>query len=232
MEIRWLETIHNKHEGEPIWIVGSGHEIDEFPDNFLDDKLAISLHTAWLRWEHKFTYAHISEVDRLEWFKEYRPDFFKTIGIYNNPFYLNVPSEWAVPEKELEKHYYLAYQAGIMEEDLMLHFLFSAIEGEHGPYMNAYTCLHTGMLAAIILGSRELHLIGCNHSAPLEPNKFYFSKGQLEGMRLHKPEFNTWAANTAGNYTNMFIEILNRTELVKVFRYVNYEHYKFMRKTI
>lgn len=227
MKLKWIESEHNKSIYQKVWIVGSGHEIDNFPKNFINNKIAISLHTAWLKWTNKFTYACISEVDRIEWFKVHRPDFFKTTGIYNNPFYLNVNSEWALPEEELKygKHLFMSYQAGIMTPDLMPKYIEMALNGEHGPYMNAYTVLHTAILAAIILGFKEINLIGCNHSAPLDPTKFYYSQGHLKDMRLHKPEFNAWASKTAGEFTNYFIDIVNDYN-IKINRYINYEHYK------
>lgn len=227
MKLKWIESEHNKYKNKSVWIVGSGHEIDTFPDNFIDNKIAISLHTAWLKWTTKFTYACISEVDRLEWFKVYRPDFFKTQGIYNNPFYLNVNSEWALPEEELKygKHLFISYKAGIMTPNLMPEYITMALNGEHGPYMNAYTVSHTAILAAMILGFKKINLIGCNHSAPKNPQDFYYNKGQLQHMRLHNPKFNTWAAKTAGEFTTKFIDIVNDYN-IKINRYLNYKDYK------
>ena len=61
-----IKKLHNKHKDKPIWIVGSDHSLDVYPDGFLDGEIAITLHLAYLKFP-KATYHHFNEYDRLDY---------------------------------------------------------------------------------------------------------------------------------------------------------------------
>jgi len=41
--MRYIEDLRDKHKGSEIWIIGGGPSLDDFPDDFFDDKLTIAL---------------------------------------------------------------------------------------------------------------------------------------------------------------------------------------------
>ncbi|GAH04969.1 unnamed protein product, partial [marine sediment metagenome] len=44
---RWIEDLHNIHKGEEIWVLGCGPSLDDFPDNFFDEKYRIAISVSW-----------------------------------------------------------------------------------------------------------------------------------------------------------------------------------------
>lgn len=81
-----IEEIRDIHNGETIYIVGSGPSLDTYPDSFLEDKISMTLHLSFQKLSNP-TYTHIAEADRIEFFKINNPDFFKTQGLFCNPFF-------------------------------------------------------------------------------------------------------------------------------------------------
>ena len=74
--MRLITDLHRKHKNKPIWIAGSGPSLDDYPDNFLDGKIAITLHLAYLKFPDT-TYRLANEYDRVNWFKSNRPEYLK-----------------------------------------------------------------------------------------------------------------------------------------------------------
>ena len=81
-----IERMRDNNKGETIFLVGSGPSLDTYPDDFLQGKISMTLHLAFLKFSSP-TYTHISEADRIQWLKNNRPDFFKIQGLFNNTFY-------------------------------------------------------------------------------------------------------------------------------------------------
>ena len=81
-----IEEIRDKHKGETIFIIGSGPSLETYPEDFLNDKISMTLHLAYLKFP-KPTYAHIAEADRIQWLRSNRTEFFKTQGLFCNPFF-------------------------------------------------------------------------------------------------------------------------------------------------
>ncbi|HRR03510.1 MAG TPA: hypothetical protein P5286_11480, partial [Treponemataceae bacterium] len=52
-------------EGQDVWIVGSDPTLDGYPDDFLKDKTAMTLHLAHLKFPSA-TIRYTSEYDRSE----------------------------------------------------------------------------------------------------------------------------------------------------------------------
>jgi len=46
-EYRFIEDLHNVHKGEEIWVLGCGPSLDDFPDDFFDEKYRIAIAVSW-----------------------------------------------------------------------------------------------------------------------------------------------------------------------------------------
>ena len=51
--MRFVTELHRRHEDTPIWIAGSDPTLDQYPDDFWEGKVGITLHLAHI----KFPYA-------------------------------------------------------------------------------------------------------------------------------------------------------------------------------
>jgi len=63
--MRFITDLHLRHAGEPIWIAGTDTSLDDYPDDFFENKIGITLHLAHLKFP-RATYRYFNEYDRVE----------------------------------------------------------------------------------------------------------------------------------------------------------------------
>ena len=176
-----IEIIRNRHFGETMYIYGSGPSLDSYPKNFLDDKLSMSLHMAYMKYKNP-TYAHITESDRIEWFKVNHLDFFKTQGIYCDPLFPLIPLDIALKDIDvMAKPYYLKYNPLKLQLSNIPKEVQAAFLGSDYRYRSNNTCLHNAIWASIILGCKNIKLIGCDFAS--KGGKHYSNVADVEDQR-------------------------------------------------
>lgn len=150
IKMKNIEEIRDKYKGETIFIVGSGPSLDTYPGGFLDDKLAMTLHLAFLKFPNA-TYSHIAESDRLQWFKKFHPAFLNTQGLYCNPLFpLVSPNSILKNIKMKSPPYLLKYSPKRLKLKNVEKEVAAAYTGKNIRYQSNSTCLHTGIWCAII----------------------------------------------------------------------------------
>ncbi len=102
-----ITDLHNKHKDKEIWLVGSDASLEDYPDDFLDGKLSITLHLAYMKFPNA-TYHYFNERDRFVFLKEKYPEIVNKTNIFGYPFY-NRSKEVADEAigKARDKSYYL-----------------------------------------------------------------------------------------------------------------------------
>lgn len=157
-------------EGQDVWIVGSDPTLDGYPDDFLKDKTAMTLHLAHLKFPSA-TIRYTSEYDRSEKLLATRDDYHNGLIVSSLPHYGKTKKQ----TKDLlqdcasviyhEKVNYLP--TGVREEVSQSFTNWkvartidrkSHVWGGHG------SCLHTCIFAALYLGAAAIHVIGSGHS--------------------------------------------------------------------
>ena len=217
-----IEEIRDKHKGESLIIVGSGPSLDTYPDNFLDDKISMTLHLAYLKFSNP-TYTHIAEADRILWFKKNRPNLFKSKGLYCTPFVPLVHPNSILKEINMESIYFLKYTPIRLKFKNVEKQIMAADTGKNIRYQSNSTCLHTGIWCALILGFTTINLIGCDFSHQEE--KHYSSIANVCDSRARNLSFFENAYYRMNIFTTEIIRILKKHRIV-INRYLNYEDYQ------
>jgi len=209
-----IEMIRNKHKGETIFLAGTGPSLDTYPDSFLDDKISMTLHLSYLKFPNP-TYAHIVESDRIEYLINKKPDFFKTQGLYTNPFFPLVhPSSVLRDIPKINNSYFLKYSPRRLNFEYVEKQIRAALKEDNFRYQSNSTCLHTGIWCSLILGFQEIILIGCDHSSEnttddSNKEKHYFSSAQVSDKRKRDKSFIDDAYYKMNVFTNEIIKVAN-----------------------
>jgi hypothetical protein len=171
--MKWINKLHNKYKNKEIWVAGSDATLINYPDNFFDDKIGITLHLAYIKFP-KATYRYFNERDRFLFLQEKFPEILDQINIFGFPFYNRSEqlSTEAIGEA-WEKGYRLKLRPyppngnpGAIFNDsgpnAMRKMVGEAIKGERLEYGGHGTCLHPCCYVAIMMGAAKLNIIGCN----------------------------------------------------------------------
>lgn len=173
--MRLILDLHQRHKDKPIWIAGSGPSLDEYPENFLDSRLSIALHLAYLKFP-KTTYRHANEYDRVVWFKKNCPEYFRKENIFAYPFYKRTEKEMSELLNLDCSNYYFFILRPYPKKDLftIMNMVDQVQRGLRVDFGGHGSCLHAAIYVAIMMGCNPINIIGCNH----EP------KGDLEHFKL------------------------------------------------
>jgi len=171
--MKWITELHNKHKGEEIWIVGSDPSLETYPDDFLDDKIGITLHLAYMKFPNA-TYRYFNERDRFVYLQDKFPEIFDQVNIFGYPFYNR---NTAIADEAIGKAWETGYRLklkpyppngnpGAIFNDsgvnAMAAMVGDAVKGERLDYGGHGTCMHPCSYVAIMMGAKTINLIGCN----------------------------------------------------------------------
>ena len=183
---RFIEDLHNIHKGEEIWVLGCGPSLDDFPDDFFDEKNRIAIAATWSMIAFpNCAYTAISrgQIQRqLGYVLKYRKHLLHKHIVRLQPMELKtkmfigpepIYSRTQDIELGLPDPIYLQIR-GMKLEDFKMKSeeldrrksIFSSlandlITGKSIAYSQAGTCIHTEIQAAIIMGAKKVTLAGC-----------------------------------------------------------------------
>ncbi|MCK4654819.1 MAG: hypothetical protein KAU01_10285 [Candidatus Cloacimonetes bacterium] len=217
-----IEEIRDKNKGDTIFIAGSGPSLDTYPDVFLKSKISMTLHLAFLKFPNP-TYVHISEADRIQWLKNNRPDFFEIQGLFNNPFYPLVYPNSILKNVGNISPYFLKYNPKRLKIKDVEKQIISALTGKNIRYSSNGTCLHTGIWCALILGFKEINLIGCDFSE--SEGKDYCLLGALGNERVQTKKFLKDAYYRMQVFTEEIIKVCKKYNII-INRFSDYKNYQ------
>ena len=184
--------LHNKHKNQPIWITGSDPSLDTYPDNFLDNKIGITLHLAAIKFP-KTTYRHFNEYDRFAYCKKNVSNFLEKKNIVAIPFYERSKEESLKLVKDAKQVYYFKlkpYPPDGKRDDVftkegrnfMEKKVVEAKNAESIEYGGFGTCLHTCLFMAILMGGNPINLIGNNHES--KDGKDHFNEAEKIDIKM------------------------------------------------
>ena len=225
-----ITKLHNKHKNKEMWVAGSDPTLSNYPDNFFDDKLSITLHLAYLKFPNA-TYHYFNERDRFIFLKEKDPNIVNKTNIFGYPFYnRSIPvSDEAIGKAE-PKAYYLKRRSyppngnpGAIFSDAgpnaMRAMVSEAVKGVRMEYGGHGTCLHPCMYAAIMMGCNPINIIGCNFKNIGGKEHFGKSHDIDKKMRPGTPSFTGYRGTRMTRGLDAIIEgckdngiIVNRLE--------------------
>lgn len=173
--MRYISDLHKKHLDQEMWVIGSDPTLEDYPDNFLDGKLGMTLHLAAMKFP-KATYKFFNEYDRLRFLSERDPSILKDQLICCYPFFNRTKEETIALAGDGENTYYLIDSPyppnGIPQEifnDVGFNYMRDLAKGAREATTITFgangTCLHNGLYAAIMMGCNPINIIGCSHGA-------------------------------------------------------------------
>jgi hypothetical protein len=158
-----------RFRGKAIWIVGSDPSLSTYPDNFLDDKVGISLHLAHVKFP-RATFRYSSEYDRSKYLLPLYGEYHTLPLIAAMPMYGVTRGQTLELLKDNSEVYF----------HRMVSYLPTGVRGEVDPAFTRFkvaqtrkneasiwgghgSCLHTCIYMAVLMGASEINLIGCGH---------------------------------------------------------------------
>ena len=206
---RRIEELRDKYKGEEIWVIGSGPSLDDFPENFFDDKVSIAVNWAFIAFENctYFLNYHIAHSDFIR----------KHLSHLTHKWLL-----WFPPEDKLN-HEWVSKQrdmiivqrdpTGVIEENFDKG-VDAIMSGKPFKYLASGTMAHGAMQAAAVLGAAKITLAGCEHRA-----KPYQGHARKRGMWIFYQD-SLLARQKTESYSTALNEvmILGTNRLAKAFK--------------
>ena len=167
LQTRFIEDLRDIHDGEEIWIIGTGKSLDDFPDDFFDNKISVALNWAILRFP-RCNYWHGHHEVFREYLRDKKPEFLeKSIILY--PF----PGPYAHGRITDPKEFFgdltslpiwMRFYDGPKSKTVLEESVKGIIEKKDNVHYRAcMTVAHTAIEAAAIMGAKKITLAGCEH---------------------------------------------------------------------
>lgn len=187
--MKMVSELFQAHMDEPIWIAGSGPSLDTYPVDFLDGKLATTLHLAYLKYPDT-TYRHANEYDRVEWFKENRPAYLSKTNIFAFPFYRRTEREMdGLLDLDRRNYYFFILRPYPPKNVNVIHrMVLETLCGERMDFRDHGSCLHDAIYVAILFGCNPINIIGCEHE-PLGDLEHFAWGNQFNYYRAHSTPY-------------------------------------------
>ena len=194
-----LTQLANKYHNKPVWIVGSDPTIDYYPDKFLDNKIGITLHLAYLKFPDA-TYRYFNEYDRITFLMAKDASIKEKEIIVGYPFYQRSTDVSDRILNEFKTVWYLDnedYPPNGDPSDIftptgvnaMKRWVHDARKGLSNIYGSNGTCMHNAFYAAILMGGNPINIIGCGFKTVDGMEHFSGSNTIDKAMRPHTGPF-------------------------------------------
>jgi len=160
--MKFIEDYRDKYKGKEIWIIGTGPSLDDFPEDFFQDKITIALNYSILAFpdiaSNPDHYAHAGDTCLGTLFKLHRPDLFKKC-IFLYPLFGTLNSEWL--GKYQDDPIYMRFNNIFGTKERFEGVAKCIMEKKQCAYIVEGTCTHSAIEAAIVLGANKVTLVGC-----------------------------------------------------------------------
>lgn len=177
-KLKWIEDegIRDRHKGEEIWIVGAGPQMDDFPDDFFDYKIAIAVNIVRAAFPN-CTYYHWWHAI---WSDLALREFWNDTEMYKRCI-ISFPSErWGPPTwgRYAEYPIWMLWEHVIYKEKTLAENVRRIMNKELCGYGSMNTVIHTAIQAAAVLGASKITLVGADatQSKSLDKSKSYCKK--------------------------------------------------------
>lgn len=204
MKTRYIEDIRDKYPGAEIWIVGTGPSLDDFPDNFFENKISIGLNLSFVAFP-RVTYLITGHAVVPEFIMQINPELAKkTIFVLNwNAKCMSHPQNLPSPRPHIPNH----YGFGKYKQDAIyitegfpvrrniknfkkalkpiIENIIKKKEILHGVYLK--TIADYAIQSAAILGAKQITLVGCDarttkHSFHAQKRGMHAAYSKISGL--------------------------------------------------
>lgn len=209
-KMRFIESLRSKYRGKEIWILGSGPSLDDFPDNFFEEKIFIEINWIFSAFPplSESNYILTTHIEPPKYLMEHKPEFLKK-SILGLPLLTGKTRGNAdlLGECKDDPIYFQWHWVQGRKKLFFKHFaptIRSIIKGESCKYICFRTNVHYAIQIAVILGAKTITLVGCEAKrrkgktrAAKRGLAFHYKtqgKGKGEGMEF---EPDKWQLGTA-----------------------------------
>ena len=190
--MKHIEDYYHKHAGEEIWILGCGPALDDYPDDFFDDKITIAIKFTFSIFP-KCTYIITSHSLTPDWLVAHQPEFLNKciLVVFTRPseemvWYKKEYGDgpiWmqtvhpSIPHKSVEE----------VTEDYR-QMVKAVVEGTSVLYQALWSQQHCAITASVIFDAKKITLTGCDMKA--SKNRWHSEKiikaGHYGGVELRE----------------------------------------------
>jgi len=163
--MRYIEELRDLHKNKEIWVIGSGPSVDDFPNDFFDDKISIALNETGFAFPN-CTYIHSCDIPFSKGMKD-KPELGKCIFVHRPGI------DWG----DLPVVMRFSGKRAI-REDFELVAKCIMLKGDCC-YLTRTTIAHTAIQAAVVMGAKKVTLVGCEARAMKDRSYSVRSGGKL-----------------------------------------------------
>lgn len=193
--LNYINNLKNLLLAQSIWIIGSDPTLNDYPDDFMDDKNGMALHLAYEKFQTDFTYAN--EIDRVRYLNKQK-GYVDKQNIYGFPFYRKTvdesvtvlnPTCWLLnltpfpPNGKIDD---IHTEEGQVALKLMV---YKAKRNKSVTFGGYGTCLHGAIYAALCMGVNEVNIIGSGFQTIEGENHFKEAEKLDNIQRPDNPDF-------------------------------------------
>lgn len=199
--MRFIEDLRDKYKNEEIWILGSGPSLDDYPDNFFENKIFIEINWIFFAFPplKESQYILTTHFEPPKYLMAHNPEFLKQC-ILGLPLATG-RERWEADLLGAYKNdpiYFRWHFTGGRDEPFLKYFestIQSIMKGEACKYVCLTTNVHYAIQMAVILGAKKIILAGCD--GKLKKNREraikrglapYYHKKKRRGAQPEKPQ--------------------------------------------
>jgi len=185
--MKLIEDYRDIYKGKEIWILGCGPSLDDYPDDFFNDKITIALNEAFVAFPKCNFIIYVHKCVEV-YIKKNRPEFMKK-------------SILILPPKAISKQLWLTYLDS--EEAIYMRWNGNTkcpktdfekaakyiMEKKSCLYPQYGTVAHWGVQAAIIMGARKVTMAGCEAKAA--KHKYHAQNRGMSNIYHEPPQVKT-----------------------------------------
>lgn len=183
-QTRTIEDLRDKHKGQEIWVIGCGQSLDDFPDDFFDDKTSIAVNWAILAFPN-CTYWHGHHEQFREYLRDEKPEFLpKSIILwpFPGPFAhgrITQPDEFFGELTFIPIWMRFRDIRPIRKSDFERAIGYIMEGRREFGYIGSMSVTHTAVEAAVVMGATRVTMVGCEHRRWVPGTRGYARKRGL-----------------------------------------------------
>lgn len=228
---RSIESLRNKHKGKEIWVLGTGPSMDDYPDNFFDDKVSIGVKANFKAFPNCTFFIVSIGYRKAQNFLGQKPESFKKF-IFTMRTQSPFSPDW-VPKKYRKQAIYMwDRRINVRRSDqavLIIESIKRIKQKQSSSYPHDDNIAHLALQAAAIMGAKKITLVGCEDKGFYAERYrgFYSNKRygpNVSSERLKKK----WASGVRHRKANrLFAKALKRCGIrLALYHYKGSKQYK------
>ena len=188
--MKHIEDYYHRHAGEEIWILGCGWSLDDYPDDFFDNKITIAVNWAFRAFPN-CTYIMCSHSVFPDWLVAHQPEFLNKciFAVFTRPsegmvWYKKEYGDGPIWMQTV--HVSIPHKSVDEATEDYRQMVKQVVEGTSVLYQALWTIPHCAITASVIFDAKKITLVGCSYKA-LKDRMHATRGGMAEHYSLYEP---------------------------------------------